>query len=33
VVAAGAVVVKNVPDRVQVVGVPARVVRTGIEAP
>ena len=32
VVAAGAVVVQDVPDHVQVVGVPARVVKTGIES-
>ena len=32
VVAAGAVVVRDVPDHVQVVGVPARVVKTDIES-
>jgi sugar O-acyltransferase (sialic acid O-acetyltransferase NeuD family) len=31
VVAAGAVVVSDVPDRVQVVGIPARIVKEGIE--
>jgi acetyltransferase EpsM len=32
-VGAGAMVVKDVPDRVQVVGVPARVIRADIEVP
>lgn len=31
VVAAGAVVTKSLPDNVQAMGVPARVVRTGVE--
>ena len=32
VIAAGAVVVRDVPDRVQVVGVPARIVKEDVEA-